>query len=111
MARADVAGDVHHTAHPRHHVQVGYQRARSQTLYSTFNQAIKWSDAATLSNEPIYVSSFFSVGSLPSAFNGITLQVGPSNNDMDSTKPADDDDCPDGPGLTQHYFNVIIIKY
>lgn len=62
----------------------GYNIATGERVFSTFNQAIKWSIQGDEGNV-IETSNFFMMPNLPDEFQGMHVQVGPANSDHDLT--------------------------
>ncbi len=61
-----------------------YQRNRHTTLFTTFNQAVKWNTIPINSsgNGRVISSNFFTMPNLPADFEGFRIQVGPGNSDQ-----------------------------
>jgi RHS repeat-associated protein len=59
---------------------------RSENIFSTFNQAVKWNSIASTQitgNDPRMVTSnFFSMPQLPLEYNGFNIEIGPGNEDL-----------------------------
>lgn len=57
-----------------------YQEHRYTTVFSTFNQSVKW-NTNSITGSTIKTSNFFSLPNLPYEFGGFRIQIGPSNSD------------------------------
>ena len=58
-----------------------YNAARNQTIFTTFNQAIKWNPLAVYSRGSLYTSNFFSMPNIPMSYGGFRIQIGAANSD------------------------------
>ena len=61
--------------------KIDYDRLKGIEVFSTFNSALKWQmgyGQATLNT-----SNFFVMPNLPSTFDGMNIQIGPGNSDID----------------------------
>lgn len=60
-----------------------YNTTRNISLFSTFNQAMKWNPLAgnNSTRGHLYTSNFFSMPNIPSSFGGFYIQVGAANSD------------------------------
>jgi RHS repeat-associated protein len=54
-------------------------RSKSENVFSTFNQALKWNLAGTRNSQ--ITSNFFTMPCIPSEFDGFNIQIGPANSD------------------------------
>ncbi|MFK8100946.1 MAG: RHS repeat-associated core domain-containing protein [Saprospiraceae bacterium] len=57
-----------------------YEQATGQSVFSTFNQGIKWNNYA-YGTDLMQTSNFFTMQNLPSEFGGFSIQVGPAISD------------------------------
>ncbi len=88
-----VAGDnsvnfpqTYYQGNPEHPYAGRWNAKRSETVFTTFNQAIKWNSLAdrTLVDPTSFtMSNFFSMPALLPEYEGIRIQVGPANADLD----------------------------
>lgn len=53
----------------------------NEPIFSTFGNAVKWNPAAAAGGSNVSTSNFFTMPNIPLEYNGITIQVGPSNSD------------------------------
>lgn len=62
-----------------------YKHRRSETVFSTFRQPVKWniSKYGSIGSSYVVTSNLFSLSNLPAEFNGFRIQVGPANSDHD----------------------------
>ena len=60
-----------------------YNATRGGSVFSTFNQAIKWNLASN--DNSINTSNFFVMPNVPEFNDGVNIQIGPGNADMDYT--------------------------
>ncbi|MCU0432387.1 MAG: RHS repeat-associated core domain-containing protein [Bacteroidia bacterium] len=58
-----------------------------ESVFSTFNQAVKWNSLSNQINSPtqqlLVTSNLFVLPNLPTQFNGFNIQIGPGNSDHD----------------------------
>ncbi len=83
------SGYSNYNADPRFPIASKWNVRRSNTIYSTFNQAIKWNSMATHPsanyNQYMVMSAAFSLSNLPVEFDGFNIQIGPGNSDHEFT--------------------------
>lgn len=85
-----------------------FELNRGQSVFTTFNQAIKWGTSCIQHSEVELTSSnFFSLRNFPEQFEGFHIQVGPANSDMDFSRFREDlngQNC-SPPDVCNAYFN------
>jgi YD repeat-containing protein len=90
-----------------------FDQNRGQSVFSTFNQAIKWGTSCIQHNEvELTTSNFFSLRNFPEQFEGFHIQVGPANSDMDFSRFREEDldggNC-SPPNVCNAYFNKLLL--
>lgn len=66
-----------------------YEKARKQSIFSTFNQGVKWG-SISVGNDPFTTSNFFLMPNIPPSHEGFNIQIGGANSDQNfSTPPSD----------------------
>jgi len=61
-----------------------WNQRRSETVFTTFNQAVKWNTTANNPNQnTLQTSNFFTMPNLLPEYGGVRIQVGPGNADVD----------------------------
>ena len=75
-----------------------YDRRRGESLFSTFNQAVKWFNVAEAPSDGgdedfriMRTSSLFTLKNLPPQYEGFNIQIGPSGSDMNYNANSDMD--------------------
>ena len=58
-----------------------FEFSRRETVFSTFNQAIKWNSLGFGQTSNLKTSNFFTMPNLPSEYGGFHIQIGPGNSD------------------------------
>ncbi|MFA7379434.1 MAG: RHS repeat-associated core domain-containing protein [Bacteroidia bacterium] len=71
--------ESYRTQHTSQIKEEDYNYRRDETIFTTFNNAVKWEFAGNTLN----TSSFFTMPNLPENWHGIYLQIGPGNSDND----------------------------
>lgn len=71
-----------------------YNEYREESVFNTFNQAIKWNTGARqyagADAKYTYTSNYFVMPNLPEEYKGFHIQVGPANSDNDFSMDASD---------------------
>ncbi len=70
-----------------------YTNSRGQTVFSTFNQSVKWTTGGrvtAIDGGGITTSNLFVMPHLPQSFGGVHIQIGPGNSDNDFSTIPDD---------------------
>ncbi len=56
---------------------------KSETIFTTFNNAIKWNNMYQTNGAEIYTANRFVMPDIPSDYEGFDIQIGPANSDND----------------------------